>query len=77
MANFFEGWNLIKQGAPTLQAANPTAAQARRVRPLFERAIQLLEGAGAYTEQARSARRCCSRPGSSWRLPTRVIRAGR
>ncbi|HUF51244.1 MAG TPA: tetratricopeptide repeat protein [Longimicrobiales bacterium] len=52
MANFFEGYNLIQQAAPVLQKPNATAAEATRVKPMFERAKVLLEGAGAYTDQA-------------------------
>jgi tetratricopeptide (TPR) repeat protein len=77
MANFFEGWNFIKQGAPTLQAANPTAADARRVKPLFERAITLLEGAGAYTEQAAQRAQMLQQARQFLEIADAIIRTGR
>jgi tetratricopeptide (TPR) repeat protein len=77
MANFFEGWNLIKQGAPTLQAANANAAGARRVKPLFERAVVLLEGAGAYTEQASFRTQLLQQARQFIEVADALIRAGR
>jgi tetratricopeptide (TPR) repeat protein len=51
MANFFEGYSLIRQGDPLVKE-NANAARARQALPLFQRAKTLLEGAGAYTDQA-------------------------
>jgi tetratricopeptide (TPR) repeat protein len=51
MINFFHGYALIKQADPILRTAE-TAAPAQRAKPMIDRAIVLLESAGAYTEQA-------------------------
>jgi tetratricopeptide (TPR) repeat protein len=51
MINFFHGYALVKQADALLREAT-TAAPARRAMPILERAKVLLEGAGAYTEQA-------------------------
>jgi tetratricopeptide (TPR) repeat protein len=77
MANFFEGWNLIKQGAPTLQAANANAAGARRVKPLFERAIVLLDGAAAYSDQAALRTQLLAQARQFIEVADALIRAGR
>lgn len=77
MANFFEGWNLIKQGAPTLQAANANAAGARRVKPLFERAKVLLEGAAAYSDQAAMRAQLIGQANQFIEVADALIKAGR
>ena len=51
MINFFNGYALVRQADSMLREAT-TAAPARRAMPILERAKVLLEGAGAYTEQA-------------------------
>jgi tetratricopeptide (TPR) repeat protein len=52
MANFFEGFTLVKQGAPLVSSNETTAAQARNAKPIFEKARVLLQGASAFEEQA-------------------------
>jgi tetratricopeptide (TPR) repeat protein len=51
MINFFNGYALVRQADSILREAT-TAAPARRAMPMLERAKVLLDGAGAYTEQA-------------------------
>lgn len=51
MINFFNGYGLVRQADAILREAT-TAAPARRAMPMLERAKVMLEGAGAYTEQA-------------------------
>jgi tetratricopeptide (TPR) repeat protein len=77
MANFFEAWNLIKQGAPTLQAANANAEGARRVRPLFERARTLLEDARAYREQDAQREQLLKQVAQFLEVADALIKAGR
>ena len=51
MINFFNGYALVRQADTILRDAT-TAPPARRAMPMLERAKVMLEGAGAYTEQA-------------------------
>ena len=51
MINFFHGYALVRQADGILRDAT-TAAPARRALPMLQQAKTLLEGAGAYTEQA-------------------------
>ncbi|MBR9990990.1 MAG: tetratricopeptide repeat protein [Gemmatimonadetes bacterium] len=51
MINFFNGYALVRQADGMLREAT-TAAPARRAMPILERAKVMLDGAGAYTEQA-------------------------
>jgi tetratricopeptide (TPR) repeat protein len=51
MINFFNGYALVRQADGMLREAT-TAAPARRAMPILERAKVMLDGAGAYSEQA-------------------------
>jgi tetratricopeptide (TPR) repeat protein len=76
MANFFHGYTLIRQGEPIIKDGN-NAAAGRRAKPLFERAKVLLEGAGAYSEQAANRAQLLQQAQQFIDVADALIRAGR
>jgi tetratricopeptide (TPR) repeat protein len=76
MANFFQAYTLIRQGEPIIKDGN-NAAAGRRAKPLFEQAKVLLEGAGAYTEQASNRAQLLQQVQQFIDVADALIRAGR
>jgi hypothetical protein len=76
MANFFHGYTLIRQGEPIIKDGN-NAAAGRRAKPLFEQAKVLLEGAGAYSEQASNRAQLLQQVQQFIDVADALIRAGR
>jgi tetratricopeptide (TPR) repeat protein len=76
MANFFHGYTLIRQGEPIIKDGN-NAAAGRRAKPLFEQAKVLLEGAGAYSEQAANRAQLLQQAQQFIDVADALIRAGR
>jgi tetratricopeptide (TPR) repeat protein len=76
MINFFHGYTLVRQAHPLLgDGAN--AARARQARPLLEQARTLLDGAGAYSEQAAQRAQLLQQVGQLMEVADALIRAGR
>jgi tetratricopeptide (TPR) repeat protein len=76
MANFFHGYTLIRQGEPIIKEGN-NAAAGRRAKPLFEEAKRLLEGAGAYSEQAANRAQLLQQVQQFIDVADALIKAGR
>jgi tetratricopeptide (TPR) repeat protein len=76
MANFFHGYTLIRQGEPIIKDGN-NAAAGRRAKPLFEQAKVLLEGAGAYSEQAANRAQLLQQVQQFIDVADALIKAGR
>jgi tetratricopeptide (TPR) repeat protein len=76
MANFFHGYTLIQQGAPLVRD-NANAARARQAKPMFEQAKVLLEGAGAYTDQAANRAQLLQQVQQFIEVADALIRVGR
>jgi tetratricopeptide (TPR) repeat protein len=76
MANFFHAYTLIQQGAPLVRD-NANAARARQAKPLFEQAKVLLEGAGAYTDQAANRAQLLQQVQQFIEVADALIRVGR
>jgi tetratricopeptide (TPR) repeat protein len=76
MANFFHGYTLIRQGEPIIKQGN-NAAAGRRAKPLFEQAKVLLEGAGAYSEQAANRAQLLQQVQQFIDVADALIKAGR
>jgi tetratricopeptide (TPR) repeat protein len=76
MANFFHGYTLIRQGEPIIKDGN-NAAAGRRAKPLFEEAKRLLEGAGAYSEQAANRAQLLQQVQQFIDVADALIKAGR
>lgn len=79
MANFFEGFSLVKQVEVLIGAsvARPTAAAAGRAKPLLQRAKVLLEGAGGYPDQAATRASLLQQIGQFMEVADALIKAGR
>jgi tetratricopeptide (TPR) repeat protein len=76
MINFFNGFTLLRQAHPLL-SENANAARARQARPMVEQAKTLLEGAGAYTEQASQRATLIQQANQLLEVADALIRAGR
>jgi tetratricopeptide (TPR) repeat protein len=79
MANLLEGFSLVKQAETLIGAsvARPTAAAARKAKPLLERAKILLEGAGGYTDQASNRALLLQQVGQFLEVADALIKSGR
>jgi hypothetical protein len=76
MINFFNGYALVRQADGMLREAT-TAAPARRAMPILERAKVMLDGAGAYTEQAAQRANLLQNVRQYIEVADALIRAGR
>ncbi|CAN5782672.1 hypothetical protein BH23GEM9_BH23GEM9_28430 [soil metagenome] len=76
MINFFHGYTLLKQGEPIIRDGN-NAAAGRRALPLFQQSKNLLESAGAYTEQAATRAQLLQQVAQFMEVADALIKAGR
>jgi tetratricopeptide (TPR) repeat protein len=76
MANFFHGHMLFQQAQPLL-TDNANAARARQAKPLLEQARTLIQGAGAYQQQATARTQLLGNIAQFMEIADALIRAGR
>jgi len=76
MINFFHGYTLLQQALPLLRD-NANAARARQAQPLVQQAKTMLEGAGAYSEQASTRAQLIAQANQLLEVADALIRAGR
>jgi tetratricopeptide (TPR) repeat protein len=76
MANFFHGYALFQQAQPLL-TDNANAARARQAKPLLEQARTLIQGAGAYQQQATARTQILGNIDQFMEIADALIRAGR
>jgi tetratricopeptide (TPR) repeat protein len=76
MANFIEGYSLILQGDPIIRNGT-TAAAGRQAKPVFERALTLLQGAAGYTEGAADRAKLMDQARQFIEVADALIKSGR